>query len=84
MTNALHDNRNDVDPEMARFLERWAPFGGGDDEIFPTFGVNPSVFYSRLAQSLRADPSIVTACDVDQLIAYCNRKAGLSATAFAR
>lgn len=79
MTKVLHDNRNGVAREMATFLERWAPFGGGDDEIFPTFGVNPSVFYSRLAHSLRADPTLAVTHDVDQLIAYCVRKAGISA-----
>lgn len=84
MTKALHDNRNDVDLEMARFLERWAPFGGGDDEIFTTFGVNPSVFYSRLAHSLRADQSLAVTHDVDKLIAYCVRKAGISADTLAR
>ncbi|OUC80293.1 hypothetical protein [Gordonia lacunae] len=84
MTNALHDTRNDVAREMARYLEQWAPFGGGDDEIFTTFGVSPSVFYSRLVHSLRVDPSLVVAHDVDKLIAYCVRKAGIAADAHAR
>lgn len=83
MTKPLHDNRNDTATEMVRFLERWAPFGGGDEEIFPTFGVNPSVFYSRLAQSLRADPALV-ARDAEKLIAYCIRRAGSPSEAGAR
>lgn len=78
MTKPLQDRRNEATREMAQFLERWAPFGGGDEEIFPSFGVNPSVFYSRLAQSLRADPSLVGAQDVDKLIAYCIHRAGVT------
>ncbi|WP_143707932.1 hypothetical protein [Gordonia terrae] len=78
MTKALHDSRNGVSREMVQFLEQWAPFGGGDDEIFTTFGVDPTVFYSRLAHSLRADPTMAVTLDVDKLIAYCIRKAGTS------
>ncbi|MET4165792.1 MULTISPECIES: hypothetical protein [Gordonia] len=77
MTQKLHDT-NSVVHEMVRFLERWAPFDGGDDEIFTTFGIRPSVFYSRLANSLRAEPELAVTHDVDELIAYCARKAGIS------
>ncbi|WP_439031272.1 hypothetical protein [Gordonia terrae] len=69
---------------MLRFLDRWAPFAGGDEEIFPTFGVFPTVFYSRLAQCLRADPALAAGRDVDHLIAYCIRKSGDSADARTR
>ena len=36
------------DREMIRFAKRWRPYGGGDDDIFPEFGIPVSAFYRRL------------------------------------
>ncbi|MDI9939217.1 DUF3263 domain-containing protein [Rhodococcus sp. IEGM 1351] len=33
---------------MLNFARSWAPFGGGDDEIFHLFGIPISVFYRRV------------------------------------
>ncbi|PYE12326.1 hypothetical protein DFR67_12351 [Williamsia limnetica] len=62
--------------EMVRFVVKWAPFGGGDEDILPTFGVLPTVFHARVAGLLRSDPSLATGHDVEQLITYCDRKSG--------
>lgn len=60
---------------MVEFLARWAPFGAGDEEIFPTFGVDPETFYARVAQHLRADPSLARpANDARELVSYCCRR----------
>lgn len=83
MTQKLQDTQSGAVHEMVRFLERWAPFDGGDDEIFTTFGVHPSVFYSRVARSLRAEPALAVTHDVDKLVAYCIRKAGIPTNALA-
>lgn len=72
--NNTEEAKRKIAQEMLHHLERWAPFDGGDDEIFLTFGVTPSIFYSRLAQYLRADPSLSAGRDVERLVAYCIRK----------
>ncbi len=70
--------------EIVDFVDRWAPFGGGDEDIFPTFGIHPSVFYWRAAHILKSDPGVHHERDPEQLIAYCVRKAGTTTNAFAR
>lgn len=60
---------------MVDFLSRWAPYGTGDEDIFPTFGIDPEVFYSRVAAHLRADPSLAReGNDAVSLVTYCHRR----------
>lgn len=40
---------------LVRFAETWEPFEGGDDLIFPEFGIRPSEFYRRLLAMLLSD-----------------------------
>ncbi|MBD0860344.1 hypothetical protein IA539_03855 [Gordonia sp. zg691] len=60
---------------MVQFVARWAPYDGGDEEILPTFGVRPAVFYRRMAEGLRANPSLIAARDAARVIEFCARKA---------
>ncbi|OPX05632.1 hypothetical protein B1964_29335 [Gordonia sp. i37] len=55
---------------MVRFAVQWAPFGGGDEYIFPAFGLVPEQFYRRV---LRAVQSGHTDRD-DFLQGFCKRK----------
>ncbi|MBY4575513.1 hypothetical protein ACN94_18305 [Gordonia paraffinivorans] len=62
---------------MVDFLARWAPFGAGDEDIYPTFGVDPDTFYERVARHLRADPTLVRpGQNAGELMSYCRRRAG--------
>lgn len=65
----------DAAREIVAHVQRWAPFeGGGDEEILPTFGVTPRVFYVRALEYLRTNPQLVGAHERDALMAYCTRK----------
>lgn len=44
---------NRYEQEMLTFAINWAPYGGGDENIFPEFGLPPRVFYERLSDLLR-------------------------------
>ncbi|MGY4783279.1 DUF3263 domain-containing protein [Rhodococcus opacus] len=33
---------------MLAFATTWLPFGGGDEHIFPEFGLSPAAFYQRI------------------------------------
>lgn len=79
MTEDKPQQQDSIVLDMIRYFDKWAPFGGGDDEIFPTFGVVPSVFYSRLAQAFRTQPALLAGRDARQTIAYCTCKAGAAA-----
>ncbi|MFC9355180.1 hypothetical protein ACFTZB_01165 [Rhodococcus sp. NPDC057014] len=37
---------------MLTFALRWLPYGGGDEHLFPEFGLLPSAFYQRLQTML--------------------------------
>jgi len=39
--NLLQRNASNPILSMIRLLLSWAPFDGGDEEIFPTFGYRP-------------------------------------------
>nr|WP_241962144.1 DUF3263 domain-containing protein [Rhodococcus opacus] len=43
---------------ILNFAVRWAPFGGGDEHIFPEFGIYPNVFYRRLRRLLDRDADL--------------------------
>ncbi|OAK51234.1 hypothetical protein [Rhodococcoides kyotonense] len=48
---------NTVDAAILEFAERWAPFGGGHEFIFPEFGIRIDEFYDRLGHILnQIDP----------------------------
>jgi hypothetical protein len=36
------------DRAMLAFATKWLPYGGGDEHIFPEFGLPPRVFYRRV------------------------------------
>ena len=40
------------DQWLIQFLSRWMPYGGGDEEILPEFGIAPHEFYSRALRLL--------------------------------
>lgn len=42
------------------FAIRWEPFGGGDEDILPQFGVSPETFYRRLQKTLSGTPPDIT------------------------
>ena len=44
MTNEEHS--------MLAFAIRWLPYGGGDEQLLPEFGLLPSAFYQRLQTML--------------------------------
>lgn len=67
---------HDVVGDMVRFLIRWSPFDDGDDEIFPTFGVEPGIFYLRMTRLLGAD-SEPAGSRAAVLRTYCLRTAGI-------
>lgn len=71
-----HDVADDLAREMVCFVAKWAPFGGGDEDVLPTFGVHPIVFYSRVATLIRSDPGVAVGHDAEKLVAYCERKSG--------
>ncbi|MGW4126345.1 DUF3263 domain-containing protein [Nocardia sp. NPDC004711] len=35
--------------EILAFAMKWLPFGGGDEDILPQFGIKPENFYRRLS-----------------------------------
>lgn len=35
------------DQGLIQFLSRWMPYGGGDEEMLPEFGIAPHEFYRR-------------------------------------
>lgn len=76
MTTTTHPSDADVAAarEVLRFLTRWAPFGGGDEEILPTFGITPTTFYSRARVFLGQFPYLIPGHDTEALAAYCTRK----------
>ncbi|MGW4335721.1 DUF3263 domain-containing protein [Rhodococcus koreensis] len=39
---------NQDDRTMLAFATKWLPYGGGDEHIFPEFGLLPGVFYQRV------------------------------------
>jgi hypothetical protein len=53
---------------MVNFAKKWAPFGGGDEEIFPLFGIGPREFYRRLAELLDSESSPAIDSAVRQLL----------------
>lgn len=59
--------------ELIDFALRWQPYGGGDDEIFVTFGIMPSAFYLRVIEILRTQPELAGS-DLPQLEDLCRRK----------
>ncbi|GAB25438.1 hypothetical protein GOPIP_084_00210 [Gordonia polyisoprenivorans NBRC 16320 = JCM 10675] len=67
---------DDLVQDMLRFLIRWSPFDDGDDEILPTFGVEPRVFYIRMARLIDTDPELAGP-RAAVLRTYCLRKAGI-------
>ncbi|AZG46640.1 hypothetical protein D7316_03241 [Gordonia insulae] len=78
--NMLYPNISESDRSMIRYLLRWAPFDGGDDEIFPTFGISPGTFYLRVGRLLQAEPDRIPHHNLAELIAYCARKARATST----
>lgn len=58
------------DNELVRFAAQWAPFGGGDEYIYPEFGLTPEQFYRRVLDVIQTEcPSSASA-----LGALCRRK----------
>lgn len=64
--------------EVVRFLARWAPYDGGDDEIFVEFGMPPASFYPHALELLCEHPTAAGDLDIDRLIGYCRRKAAIA------
>ncbi|GAF43612.1 hypothetical protein RW1_009_00360 [Rhodococcus wratislaviensis NBRC 100605] len=63
------------DARLVKFALWWEPFGGGDEYIFPEFGVDPVAYYRRLLnllQSARA-PRLERG-DRQRLVALCAHK----------
>lgn len=51
-----HEWRRDADQILA-FAIRWAPFGGGDPyDIYSNFGIDESVFFTRIIDVLSTVP----------------------------
>lgn len=69
--SATHPHAQDV----VRFLARWAPYGGGDDEVFVEFGMPPASFYRHAVELLCEHPTAAGDLDIERLIAYCRKKA---------
>ncbi|QYB07971.1 DUF3263 domain-containing protein [Rhodococcus sp. USK10] len=40
------------DQDMLKFAVQWAPYGGGEEHILPTFGLFPADYYERLKSLL--------------------------------
>ncbi|MGW6032699.1 hypothetical protein ACWFOS_03505 [Gordonia terrae] len=60
------------DDPMIEFAQRWMPFNGSaDEEIFPTFGLQPDQFYLRVVESLDAQDRRSSAA----LRSYCVARA---------
>ncbi|MBY4575499.1 hypothetical protein ACN94_18225 [Gordonia paraffinivorans] len=38
--------------ELLDFAAQWAPYGGGDEHVLPTFGLDLAEYYRRLLQLL--------------------------------
>jgi hypothetical protein len=49
--------RTTLEEQFVEFALRWARHGGGDEYIFPEFGVRPAVFYRRLLGLVKAEHS---------------------------
>lgn len=73
--SAVRSNGVGDQEHLLRFFVRWAPFDGGDEDIYPSFGINPRTYYLRVADVLRGDASLLPGRDVAGLIDYCERKA---------
>jgi len=64
------------------FAIRWEPYGG-DEYIFPEFGISPATFYRRVLAILTDDVGPhVDSTTREKLIALCRSKVG--AQTFAR
>ena len=64
---------------MVAFAMRWEPFGGGDGEIFPLFGIRLSDFYRGLAVLLDSRSGLaVDEIDRHRLRRYCDTKLAAS------
>ncbi|MFC9360977.1 DUF3263 domain-containing protein [Rhodococcus sp. NPDC057014] len=63
------------DKTMLDFALRWAPYGGGDDHIFPEFGLSVPSFYVRVLDLI--DRQVLVVEDeirTDRLRAMCRSK----------
>ncbi|WP_067902036.1 DUF3263 domain-containing protein [Nocardia vaccinii] len=60
---------------MLEFAAKWYRFGGGDEFIFPEFGVTPAVFYQRVLRLVESTTSnIVTPQTRIRLRQFCTGK----------
>ena len=74
-SNTMHNSASEYDESLLRFLLRWAPFDGGEEEIYLTFGITPSTFYTRVGRLLETRAELTANHNVPALMAYCSRKA---------
>lgn len=59
------------DQGLVRFLCQWMPYGGGDDEILPEFGIAPREFYNRLVHLLDARSTQIDFAQRQRLREFC-------------
>ncbi|NDK89150.1 hypothetical protein GYA93_06070 [Gordonia desulfuricans] len=62
--------------EMVRFALAWAPFDTPEEEIFLTFGMPPSAFYTRVRSALRAGLVRLDVAQSAALDEHCRRRIG--------
>lgn len=60
--------------DLIQFALRWEPFGGGDEFIFPEFGVAPLLFYRRLLRILESAAEDLTMSQNHRLTRLCDQK----------
>ncbi|MCJ0949979.1 hypothetical protein MTX37_29075 [Rhodococcus sp. ARC_M8] len=65
------------DERLINYALRWAPYGGGDEDILPEFGLSPAIYYRRLRSLLQVvDHSRLNVDNLQLLIDLCESKIG--------
>lgn len=68
------------DQALLTYALRWCNYGGGDEQIFPEFGLTPEAFYRRVLDLV--DGYIELDCrTVTHLRTHCNEKVSTPAQA---
>lgn len=67
------------DQAMLTFALKWYRFGGGDEYIFPEFGITPRVFYQRVLALATYTSDGVDGRTRKALIGFCSSKLGRAA-----
>ncbi|UZG60287.1 hypothetical protein [Rhodococcus opacus] len=66
------------DQALLDYAIRWCTYGGGDEHIFPEFGLTPEAFYRRVLTIVERRAKLDFAAK-RYLLAYCSEKIAAAA-----